>query len=122
MTAGEARSAWPVVAVAEAAVVGSAGGRCECRSVCGRAHAKGGGRCDVEHRQGRRLMIVPVDPEVRLDSVAAVRSAKRAMCPACWDLAHRIATRQAAEDRLATIEPLFAADLGGGAAAWPSCG
>jgi hypothetical protein len=62
-------------------------------------------------------MIVPVDPEVCLDSVAAVRSAKRAMCPSCWDLAHNTATRQAAEDRLAAVEALFVADLGGGAAA-----
>ncbi len=117
MAAGAVRSVWPVVAVAEAAVIGAAGSRCECRGLCGRPHANGGGRCDVEHRRGRRLMIVPADPEVGLGTVAAVRAAKRAMCPPCWELAHQIATRQATEDRLAVIEPLFPADLGGGAAA-----
>lgn len=102
---------WSAVAAAEDGVIGKADHRCECRGVCGRNHAKGGGRCDTEHRLGRPLFIVPADPETRLDTAAAVRASMVAMCGPCWDLAHKIATRQAAADRVADLPDLFSVDL-----------
>ncbi|WP_377494784.1 hypothetical protein [Microlunatus sp. GCM10028923] len=52
-----------------------------------------------------------MDPELRMDTAAAARAPKRAMCWPCWDLAHKIATREAAADRVADLPDLFSVDL-----------
>ncbi|WP_152363816.1 hypothetical protein [Microlunatus speluncae] len=54
---------------------------------------------------------MPADPEIRIDTAAAARAPKRAMCGPCWELAHKIASRQAAADRMAEWPDLFTVDL-----------
>lgn len=98
------RSGGPIVgARLWRAVVGAAGGRCECTGTCGKAHAKGDDRCPAEHgkylskRHGPvRLVAAPSDPTTPMPSAAELpANALRAWCGNCLDTARRNAARAA---------------------------
>src|SRR4051812_11299553 len=56
---------------------------CECPGVCGRAHAKGGGRCRTHHSPARPLAAVPREDVPPTVAAALPVADLLALCPGC---------------------------------------
>ena len=84
------------------AVIGAAGGRCQCTGECGQPHLKGDGRCAREHDRYAskhkgpvRLLAAPPDPLTPPHIAAGMPPCElRAWCPSCFDGARRAAGRE----------------------------
>ena len=90
-------------------VVDRAGGRCECRSACGRNHKDPAGRCTRESTQTAPLHAVPRDPAPTRIAATLPAAAPHALCGPCHDATDRKHAAQLAEAlrTQTTTEPLF---------------